>query len=188
MLRVRVVWGQIRGATAENREAALRDIAPTVILGAVPLLLTILILILINRISAHELGAILFDGELLMLTNAVVAAAAMLIGKERRNRPRFPGGDLFILIGLLLILASTTCFTAIKLCDLLQYKGINDYALGIVISAIFIAGVFYAYYVVLLDGIVMVSGINPEGEVDAATEAIAARLANRRRDLEQGQE
>ena len=163
MLRVRAVFERISGGTTEQKEAALWAVAPALLLGTLPLLLTALLLIFVNRLSLAALGTLFLDGELLVLTNAIVATSAMLIGKGRKDAESFPGGEFFILIGVLLLVLSTGCFVCIRMFDIVQYKTVNWTALGVAMILVFALGALYAYFLFLLDLVISPRGDRPGG-------------------------
>jgi hypothetical protein len=181
MLRTRAVIEQINSATSLQKEAAVITTGSALLIGMVPILLSVLILAVARHFHPHELKALFLDGELLMLTNAVVAASSMLIGKERRHKDRFPGGDLFIFVGAFLLIASAALFCVIRVFDVINYKEVNDYLLASGVFVVFIAGISYAYYVVLLDGVCSTTNVDAEAEFDMDEAKMNAKRAARKR-------
>lgn len=180
MLSVRSVVKQIERSTPEQREAAFLAVLSAIVIGAFPLLVTTLILMFVHRITLGAVGAVFFDGEVLILTNAIVATAAMLIGKRRRSAQNFPGGPFFILAGALLLALSTACFVCVRMVDIVDYKDVAWYALDAATVVVFALGAVYAYFLFLLDIVITPIGIDPEKEFDNSEAAIEAKRAKRK--------
>jgi len=181
MLRTRAVIEQIKSGTPEQRESAKISLGSALLFGCFPLLLTFFLLGASRHLTWVNFKPLFLNGDLLMLTNATVAAASMLIGKERRNKERFPGGDLFLLMGAALLTGSAALFFMLKLFDVLEFRDPNNYWLSPAVIFIFVGGVLYSYFVVLLDTICDGLSLDPEGDFDRDAKSMQAKRAARKR-------
>jgi hypothetical protein len=180
MLRIKVVTGQIKSGTPEQKEAALWAVASALLLGGSPLLLTTLLLSFAGRISRASLGTVFLDGELLVLTNAIIATSTMLIGKRRRGAQNFPGGEFFILMGFLLFAFSTACFAWIRISEVIGYTGGDWEVVAAAVVLLFLLSALYSYYLFLLESVIAPQAIDPERELDAAEAEMERKRAGRK--------
>lgn len=106
------VMDLLKGGYPENISAAIKWTGSTVIFGLLPMLLSLLGFLIVNK--PQEILVLLTNGEVLMVSNTIVCSAAILLGKDRSPTGKYFGRVPYIQFATIIVAATSFNYGVIR--------------------------------------------------------------------------